>query len=164
MSGVAMFERLGNPQRTPAEIYSSAWAKMNVGMEFAVRDCDAFYLSMIASTIDDDLASLLLLKKLKMARKLSDPVGSSEHVGMNSYVEFRFGAGSRSFRQLLHPSVCGASFALSIASRLGAGVVGLRAGQVLLWPDEEGCLRELHVTAVVSARNGKTHRERAGAM
>lgn len=159
-----MFERLGNPQRTPAEIYASAWAKINEGVEFAVRDSEVFYLSMIASGIDDDLASLLLLKKLKMARKLSDPVRDADQVGMNSYVEFRFGAADRSFRQLLHPTVCRTSFALSIASRLGAGVVGLRAGQALLWPDDEGCLRELHVIAVANSGHGKAHRERASAM
>jgi regulator of nucleoside diphosphate kinase len=149
------FERLGNPQRSPAEIYSSAWATMNEGVEFAVRDSEVFYLKMVASSLDDDLASLLLLKKLKMARKLSDDARDSDSVAMNSYVEFRFAGGGRNFRQLLHPTVCRSSFALSIASRLGTGVVGLRAGQTVLWPDDEGCLRELHVIAVADAGKGR---------
>jgi regulator of nucleoside diphosphate kinase len=150
------FERLANPPRSPAEIYSSAWAAMNEGAKFAVRTSEAFYLKMIASSLDDDLASLLLLKKLKMARKLSDDAPDSDSVAMNSGVEFRFGSKGRSFRQLRHPTACRSNLAVSIASRLGSGLIGLSAGQSVLWPDDEGCLRELCVIAVANA--GKTHR------
>jgi len=152
--------RLGNPYRTPAEIYCSAWAQMNAGAEFAIREDESFYLKGIALSSDDDIAALLLLKKLKLARTPKD--GDPAAVGMNSYVEFRFGSGERRFCQLMHPTACNSSFAISIGSRLGAGLVGLRAGQVLLWPDEDGSPGELHVIAVSTA--GPADSARLGSM
>ena len=141
--------RCRNPHRTPAEIYCSAWAQMNAEVEFAIREDESFYLKSIALSSDDDVAALLLLKKLKLAKSPKD--GDPAAVGMNSYVEFRFGSGDRRFCQLVHPTACNSSFAVSIGSRLGAGLIGLRAGQVLLWPDEEGSPRELHVIMVRNA-------------
>jgi regulator of nucleoside diphosphate kinase len=137
-----------NRNLTPAEIYCSAWGKVNKHVDFAIRQDELFYLRTIALSLDDDLASLLLLKKLKLARKFAAAEDEPQVVGMNSYVELRFGEGNRRFCQLLHPTMCASSFALSISSRLGAGVVGLRAGEVLLWPDEDGSPRDLHVIAV----------------
>jgi hypothetical protein len=147
-----MPQLLRNPHRSPAEIYCSAWAKMNEGVRFSVREDEVFYLTTMAMSIDDDLTSLLLLKKIKLAEKLAGADDEPDVVGMNSYVEFRFGAGNRRFCQLVHPSMCSSSFALSIGSRLGAGVVGLTAGAELLWPDEDGSPRELHVIAVNNGR------------
>jgi hypothetical protein len=124
---------------------------MNEDVRFAIREDEVFYLTTIAMSIDDDLTSLLLLKKIKLAERLAIPAGEPAVVGMNSYVEFRFGSGNRRFCQLVHPSMCSSSFSLSIGSRLGAGVVGLSAGAELLWPDEDGSPRELHVIAVTNA-------------
>lgn len=135
---------------TTAEVYCSAWVRMNEGVSFVIRANEVHYLKTLAIGMDDDLASLLLLKKLSLAEKL-DPAGSDAAiVSMNSFVEFRFGSGTRQIRQLLHPSVCRGPYALSIGTRLGAGLVGLRAGQVLLWPDEDGCPRELRIIGVHS--------------
>jgi regulator of nucleoside diphosphate kinase len=133
---------------SPAEIYSLAWARMNEDVRFAVREEQVHYLQTIALSLEDDLASLLLLKKLKLADKLKADAAPPDLVGMNSYLEFRFGSGNRRFCRLLHRSVCATSFDLSIGSRLGAGVVGLSAGQRIQWPDADGNLRELHVIAV----------------
>jgi regulator of nucleoside diphosphate kinase len=148
MSTLAMPLRVGNPAHTPADIYCSAWARMNADVRIAVREDRLHYLKSIAMSMDDDLASLLLLKKLKLAQKLAAAADLPDLVELNSYVAFRFGSGDRRFCRLLHPTVCRSGFDLSIASRLGAGVVGLRAGEVLLWPDEDGCPRELHIIAV----------------
>lgn len=137
-------------QPTAAEVYCSAWARMNEGVSFAIRANEVHYLKAMALSMDDDLASLLLLKKLSLADELDRPVGDSGVAGMNSRVEFRFGSEPRQVRQLLHPSVCRGPYALSIDSRLGAGLVGLRAGQTLLWPDEDSCPRELNVLGVLS--------------
>jgi regulator of nucleoside diphosphate kinase len=110
---------------------------------------------MTALAMADDLASLLLLKKLKQANRLRRDDPAPDLVEMNSFVEFRFGGGNRRFCRLLHPSVCDASFDLSIDSRLGAGIIGLRAGQELMWPDDEGFLRELRVIAVKNGERGQ---------
>lgn len=140
--------RLVPAQPTTAEVYCSAWVRMNEGMSFAIRANEVHYLKAMALSMDDDLASLLLLKKLKLANHVEQADSNPATVGMNSWIEFRFGSGHRQFRQLLHPSVCQGAYALSIGSRLGAGLIGLRAGQVLLWPDEHGCPRELRVMGV----------------
>jgi hypothetical protein len=131
---------------------------MNEDVRFAVREEQVHYLQTIALSLEDDLASLLLLKKLKLADKLKPNAAAPDLVGMNSYLEFRFGSGNRRFCRLLHGSVCATSFDLSIGSRLGAGVVGLRAGQRIQWPDASGNLRELHVIAV---KNDDLARRRA---
>lgn len=152
MSALAMPLKIGQSAHTPAEIYSSAWAGTNAGVSFALRRDRLHYLRSIALSMDDDLASLLLLKKLKLAEKLDEAAPLPDLVELNSYVEFRFGDGPRKFCRLTHPSVCASSFDLSIASRLGAGVIGMRTGDVVLWPDDDGTPRELHVIAV---KNGK---------
>ena len=150
---------VGASEQSPAEIYLLAWARMNEGVTFAIREDQVRYLQTIALSMDDELASLLLLKKLKLADKLKADEPAHDLVGMNSYFEFRFGGGNRQFCRLLHPSVCGTSFDLSIGSRLGAGVVGLRAGDTLLWPDERGSPRELHV---IDVKNGNLARPPTG--
>jgi regulator of nucleoside diphosphate kinase len=142
---------VGAPERDPADVYALAWVRMNEGITFAVLEDQLRYLQAIALSMDDEIASLLLLKKLNLADRLTADDPARDLVGMNSYLEFRFGSGNRHFCRLLHPSVCSRSFDLSIASRLGAGVVGLRAGQTLLWPDSRGSPRELHV---IDVKNG----------
>lgn len=153
MRSAAAPQRLVGAERTPAEIYSTAWASMNAGIELAVAEDEVPYLKAIALGMDDDLASLLLLKKLRLAKRVDGP-RPADVVGVNSFVEFRFGGGPRSFCQLLHPTVCNTSFAIRVDSRLGAGLVGLRPQQELLWPDESGCVRELHVIAVTNPAAG----------
>jgi regulator of nucleoside diphosphate kinase len=157
-----MPQLLRNADSTPAEIYCSAWAKMNEGVRIAIQEDEVFYLTTIAMSIDDDLTSLLLLKKIKLAEKLTLSDNEHDVVEMNSFVEFRFGAGNRRFCQLVHPTMCSSSFALSIGSRLGAGVIGLSAGAVLLWPDDDGSPRELHVIGIKNAR--RPHARRSGRM
>lgn len=149
---------VGAPERDPADVYALAWVRMNEGVTFAVLEDQLRYLQAIALGMEDEVASLLLLKKLNLAERLTSDDPAHDLVGMNSYLEFRFGSGNRHFCRLLHPSVCRTSFDLSIASRLGAGVVGLRAGQTLLWPDSRGSPRELHV---IDVKNGALAKPRS---
>jgi hypothetical protein len=132
-------------QPTSADVYCAVWARMNEGVRFAVRANEVHYLKTIALGLDDDLTSLLLLKKLAVAEKLEQPGSDDGVAAMNSYVEFRFGSADRQVRQLVHPSMCRVPHALSVSTRLGAGLVSVRDGEVLMWPDDAGCLRELHI-------------------
>jgi len=150
---------IGTTEPSLDEIYALAWVEMNEGATFAIHESQVRYLQTMALSMKDELASLLLLKKLKLGDKLKPDDPAHDVVGMNSYVEFRFGNGNRRFCRLLHPSVCSTSFDLSIDSRIGAGVVGLRAGQTLLWPDKRGTPRELHV---IDVKNGNLRRPPAG--
>lgn len=135
-------------QPPPFETLGSIWAQLHADMPFAISSSEAHYLRMLAMSLDDDIASLLLLKKLKLARELDPSALPSDLVVMNSFLEFTFGDGDRRFCQLAHSSSSERNFWLGINSRLGAGLIGLRAGQTVLWPDEQDRLRDLHVARV----------------
>lgn len=96
--------------------------------------------------LDDDLVALLLLKKLRMATEREPSGLPRDVVAMNCVVRFTFG-GEAGAGRLVHPSCCGRG-SLSIASRAGAGLVGMRKGQTILWPDALEALRPLRVDDV----------------
>ncbi len=148
----------------PAEMIGDLWYRISEDAPFAVAENEVHYLSAVALGLDDDLASVLLLKKLKLAKKLAPGSVPDDLAVMNSFVEFRAGEGKRRLGQLLHPSVAREPFGLSVASRLGAGLVGLRAGQSILWPDDIGELQPLQVFSVRPAhwRMRRPRLKRAG--
>ena len=132
----------------PAEELSAHWARVHERETFIFSTCEVHYLKALAMALDDDLVALLLLKKLRMATERPPAELPRNVVVMNSLVSFAFDGDER-VRRLVHPTVRGTG-SLSIGSRLGAGVIGLRVGQSVLWPDERQALRQLHVTAVES--------------
>ena len=142
-------------QSPPAELVSDLWLRLSGSVPFAVAEDEIHYLRVVALGLDDDLASLLLLKKLKLSRKLPSDAVPEDLVVMNSVVEFRFGDENLRIGQLLHPSVSEGQNAISIGSRLGAGLIGLRAGQAMFWPSESGELRPLQVVTARPSRGGR---------
>jgi transcription elongation GreA/GreB family factor len=134
-------------QIIPAETLSSAWAQLHAGAPFTVSANEIHYLKATAVAIDDDVASLLLLKKLRLARESAARSMPDDVVVMNSILEFAFGGKERRCR-LVHPSASNGKDCLSIASRLGAGLIALKGGQMILWPDDDEMLRPLHVLTV----------------
>lgn len=134
-------------QRLPCETLSAIWAQLHAGERFAVRRNESHYLRALAVSLDDDVASLLLLKKLKLARELDAAALPRGLVVLNSIVEFTF-SGDRQVCQLVHSSAGRGSFWVGADSRLGTGLIGLRSGQAILWPDEQESLKELHVARV----------------
>jgi len=130
----------------PAEQFSADWALVHASETFDFSEGEAHYLRTLAMALDDDLLALLLLKKLRMANERDPSELPRDVVAMNSLVRFTFG-GDEGAGCLTHPSCCGPG-SLSIASRAGAGLVGMRRGPTVLWPDAREALRPLRVDAV----------------
>ena len=136
------------PQPLPPETLSALWFKLHSEERFGVRASEAHYLRTLAVSLDDDLTSLLLLKKLKLANEYLPSQLPSDIVAFNSVVEFRTGRGPTRIGQLIYPSSCRPKLAIDVNSRLGLGLLGLCSGQAILWPDEDEILRELEVLRV----------------
>ena len=136
-----------SPHLSPleAETLSALWFDLHAAERFSICSNELHYLQSLAFVLDDDLTSFFLLKKLKLADQYSAASIPRDVAVLNSCVEFRSADGPRQFCQLTHWSRNQPAHALSVDSRLGAGLFGLRAGQSILWPDEDGLLRELHL-------------------
>jgi regulator of nucleoside diphosphate kinase len=130
-----------------ANALSAFWFYLHAAERFGICSNELHYLHALALALDDDLTSLLLLKKLKLADQFSATSIPRDVAALNSFVEFRAAGGPSQLCQLTHRSAHqgAGAYALCVDTRLGAGLLGLRAGQSILWPDEEGLLQELHL-------------------
>ena len=130
---------------------ADSWASGHRHVPLTLLACDVHYLRSIALAVDDDLVSHLLLKKLRLATVATADAMPADVVRMNSYVDYSIDGGETRFCQLLHPSSSSIpGYGLSIASLAGAGLVGLRAGQTIMWPDADGTMRCLSVSKVAT--------------
>ena len=141
-----------NLQPDPACL-ADEWASLHRMAGFTVYDCELHYLSATALSAVDDLVAHLLLKKLKLATKLSDDSGVRA-VRMNSVVEFDEGDNKPRTGRLIHPSAPVPSpHGIGISSLVGAGLVGLTEGQSILWPDQAGTFRPLNIVRIVGGND-----------
>ena len=131
-----------------AKALSALWFELHAADRFIICSNELHYLRVLAMTLDDDLTSLLLLKKLKLADRLSATSLPKDVAAFNSFVEFRTPDAPRQSCQLTRRSTQPVARALNVDTRLGVGLLGLVAGQSILWPDDEGILRELHLLRV----------------
>lgn len=115
-------------------------------------DKEADALAELAMNVEERLpqVSELLLNEitratLHPARRIPDDV-----VTMHSTVRFIDEASGRDYTyELTYPQDADISKGrISILTPVGAGLIGLRAGQSILWPDREGHERELKIIAV----------------
>lgn len=138
-------------QPFPADSLGTIWSALHACAQILVSRDELHFLRMVALGLDDDLASHLLIAKLKLAKVVeADEVSSSGTVSMNSFVEFSFDGRACQLRQLVHPSDNPTNYGLEVDTLLGVGVLGLRAGQLILWPNSGGRLCDLHVAKVVN--------------
>jgi regulator of nucleoside diphosphate kinase len=140
------------------------WLSLHSDERFAVRANEVHYFRALAVAHDDDLSSLLLLKKLKLADEYPPLALPRDVVALNSFVEFRIEREPSRFGQLLHPAPSRPNFGIDVNTRLGLGLLGLRSGQTILWPDEHAILRKLAVLRADNSphgnggsRNGSVH-------
>lgn len=131
-----------------AENLSGIWSALHPNVELTISDDEVHYLRSMALGSDDNLVSHLLLKKLQIARTVAASAVDERIVVMNSFVEYSVDGGSKRFCQLVHPSPLTPSYGLSVATLEGAGLIGMRSGQTILWPNLLGSLRDLHVLQV----------------
>lgn len=130
-------------QPSLADSLGGIWSALHKDVELTISESQVHYLRTMALMIDDDVTSSLLLRKLRVARIVAASKLPRDIVAVNSFLEYRFDAGPKEFCQLLHPSIHRPDYALPITGSIGAGLIGLRAGQTILWPDESGALCDL---------------------
>jgi regulator of nucleoside diphosphate kinase len=127
---------------------SAVWRALHRDAEFIIHEDQIHYLKMLALAADDEFVSHLLLRKLQSARFAKGTSIPDSFVALNSFCEFSFDGGPQRFCQLVHPSPHAPNYGLSMQSLPGAGLIGLREGQTILWPDENGTLCDLYVARV----------------
>lgn len=118
-----------------------------------LSETDAERLSGLAiqNELTHPVAAKLLLSEIARAQIRRDVLVRDDIVGMNSTVEFRDEAHGRDrVVQLVYPQDADiAAGKVSILTPVGAGLIGLAAGQAILWPDREGEKRVLRILRVV---------------
>lgn len=115
-------------------------------------DTEADILADLAVSIEDRLpqVSELLLREIGRATIRSRESIGSDVVTMHATIEFidEASGASRSV-ELVYPKDADISAGrISILTPVGAGLIGLREGQSILWPDREGRQRRLKVVQV----------------
>lgn len=133
---------------TLAENLSGIWSALHRGVALTISEDEVHYLRSVALACDDDLVSHLLLRKLQVADIVAESALDADIVAMNSFVEYAVDGGPGRFGRLVHPSSLAPSYGLSVASLEGAGLIGMRSGQTILWPNLLGSLRGLQVLKV----------------
>jgi regulator of nucleoside diphosphate kinase len=131
-----------------AESLSVVWSRLHLGAQIVIQESEIHLLRMLALAADDDLVSYLLLRKLRMAQVAGDTSLPDSLISLNTFCEFSFDGGPERFCQLVRPSPYAPSYGVSIQTLTGAGLIGLSAGQTILWPNNSGELRDLHVVRV----------------
>lgn len=111
-----------------------------------VSETDADRLFLLLEHAPADAGGLRQeLERAQVRAKVPDTV-----VAMNSTVEFLDDAhGATRTVQLVYPKEADiAANKVSVLSPVGAGLIGLKAGQSIQWPDRDGRLRALRVLKV----------------
>lgn len=117
-----------------------------------LRETDAGRLSALA--IQNEAAqpavAKLLLDEIARAQIRPDALVRADIAGMYSTVAFRDEAHGRDrVVRLVYPQDADiAAGKISILTPVGAGLIGLAAGQAILWPDRDGECRVLRILSV----------------
>lgn len=115
-------------------------------------DTEADALSDLALTVEARLpqVSALLIRETTRAKLYPAQTLPGDVVVMGSVVEFvDEGTGAKRTVQLVYPPEADISAGrISILTPVGAGLIGMREGQAILWPDREGHERKLVIVAV----------------
>ncbi|WP_068874519.1 MULTISPECIES: nucleoside diphosphate kinase regulator [unclassified Phenylobacterium] len=117
-----------------------------------LSETDAERLTALALQAEDRTPELagLLLAELERARIRPDGKTAPDVVGVGSSVEFVDEAhGEPRTVQLVWPGEADiAAGKVSVLTHVGAGLLGLSAGQSILWPDRDGRKRALRIVSV----------------
>lgn len=117
-----------------------------------LRTTDAERLSMLAAQTEtrSPVVASLLLEEIDRAEIRPDDQVPPTYVGMHSIVDFLDEArGATRTVQLVYPREADiASNRISVLTPIGAGLIGLAAGQAINWPDREGKERLLRIVRV----------------
>ena len=131
-----------------AESLSAVWSTLHRDTQFVIQESEIHHLRMLALAADDDLVSHMLLRKLRIAQVADGASIPDSLISLNSFCEFSFDGGQERFCQLVRPSPYAPSYGVSILTLTGAGLIGLHAGQTILWPNNAGEWHDLYVARV----------------
>jgi len=112
-------------------------------------------LAVRAGLLQPDVATLLI-DEIERASIYAAGSIPSDVVTMHSRVEFLDEAsGARRIVELVYPGEADiAAGRVSVLTPIGAGLIGLREGGTIAWPDREGHERNLTVMTVVQPNAG----------
>lgn len=115
-------------------------------------DVEAESLTNLALSIADSAPQVsdLLLTEIERAQTHSADRIPADVVTMNAFVEFIDEAsGADRTVQIVYPAQADISEGrISILTPVGAGLIGLREGQSIIWPDRDGRERKLSIVKV----------------
>lgn len=115
-------------------------------------DVEAESLTNLALSIADSVPQVsdLLLTEIERAQTHSADRIPPDVVTMNAFVEFIDEAsGADRTVQIVYPAQADISEGrISILTPVGAGLIGLREGQSIIWPDRDGRERKLSIVKV----------------
>jgi len=118
-----------------------------------IRASDADRVTNLAITAEDRLPQVasLLLRELNRAEVIPDAEMPVDIVTMQSTVKFIDEAsGVERTLQLVYPTEADFDAGrISILTLVGAGLLGLKAGQSIMWPDRAGKERPLRIIDVM---------------
>lgn len=124
------------------------WTALHKDLEVVMDAAEARYLNGVLLGLDDELVAHLLAAKLAMSRPPGADRGQAvAHRG--SLVAYAV-RGRELQTRLVHGSSAGVG-RLGVATRFGTALLGLRAGQSVLWPTALGRLVEVRILAVEAA-------------
>lgn len=113
---------------------------------------EADAITSLAMSVEDRLPQVaeLLLDEIGRAKTYTKAKIPVDVVTMNATVEFVDEAsGADRTVEIVYPRDADISAGkISILTPIGAGLIGLRAGQSILWPDREGKERWLRIISV----------------
>ena len=118
-----------------------------------IRETDAERIGNLAIEAEERLPQVaeLLLAEINRARIVQDSKLPADVVAMQSIVKFADEAsGVERTLQLVYPQAADIEAGrISILSLVGAGLLGLRPGQSIAWPDRAGKQRPLRILDVI---------------
>lgn len=118
-----------------------------------IRETDAERIGNLAIEAEEWLPQVaeLLLAEINRARIVQDSRLPADVVAMQSIVKFADEAsGVERTLQLVYPQAADIEAGrISILSLVGAGLLGLRPGQSIAWPDRAGKQRPLRILDVI---------------
>lgn len=123
------------------------WSALHKELDVEIEAAEARYLSGVVLGMDDELVARLLAAKISMSRA-PDANCDGTLVRRGSVLEYAIQGRTRG-ATLVHGSVV-SDGRLGVGTRFGAAVIGLRPGQSLLWPMEQGRLAEVRVLEVMT--------------
>ncbi len=118
-------------------------------------DSEAELLSNLALSVEDRLpqVSAMLIEEITRARLRSPAAIAPEVVTINATVSFidETTGAERKVQLVLPGDADIAQGRISILTPVGAGLIGLRSGQSIVWPDRDGKERRLKIGSVEQA-------------